>query len=157
MVRKSSVEFEIHRNNFERQWFEIARVTENCRHCHATHAVAGVDDDPEASPCERHEVAQELVSSTDVDVISFTGSNATGARIMAAAAPTMKKLSLELGGKSACLVFDDVDVERIAPQLAAAQRNLGGGAGLVRSLGRRRRRAARRRSTPPRRARTGWR
>jgi betaine-aldehyde dehydrogenase len=67
-----------------------------------------------------HEVAQELVSSTDVDVISFTGSNATGARIMAAAAPTMKKLSLELGGKSACLVFDDVDVERIAPQLAAA-------------------------------------
>lgn len=67
-----------------------------------------------------HEIAQELVSSTDVDVISFTGSNATGARIMAAAAPTMKKLSLELGGKSACLVFDDVDVERIAPQLAAA-------------------------------------
>jgi len=67
-----------------------------------------------------HEVAQELVSSSDVDVISFTGSNATGARIMAAAAPTMKKLSLELGGKSACLVFDDVDVERIAPHLAAA-------------------------------------
>ena len=67
-----------------------------------------------------HEIAQELVSSADVDVISFTGSNATGARIMAAAAPTMKKLSLELGGKSACLVFDDVDVERIAPQLAAA-------------------------------------
>lgn len=67
-----------------------------------------------------HEIALELVSSADVDVISFTGSNATGARIMAAAAPTMKKLSLELGGKSACLVFDDVDVERIAPQLAAA-------------------------------------
>ena len=67
-----------------------------------------------------HEIAQELVISADVDVISFTGSNATGARIMAAAAPTMKKLSLELGGKSACLVFDDVDVERIAPQLAAA-------------------------------------
>ena len=67
-----------------------------------------------------HEIAQELVSSADVDVISFTGSNTTGARIMAAAAPTMKKLSLELGGKSACLVFDDVDVDRIAPQLAAA-------------------------------------
>jgi acyl-CoA reductase-like NAD-dependent aldehyde dehydrogenase len=41
-----------------------------------------------------HEIAQELVSSADVDVISFTGSNATGARIMAAAAPTMKNLSL---------------------------------------------------------------
>jgi betaine-aldehyde dehydrogenase len=67
-----------------------------------------------------HAVAQALVTSPEVDVLSFTGSNATGARIMAAAAPTMKKLSLELGGKSACLVFDDVDVERVAPQLAAA-------------------------------------
>lgn len=67
-----------------------------------------------------HEVAQALVDSPQVDVISFTGSNATGQRIMAAAAPTMKKLSLELGGKSCCLVFDDADVERIAPQLAAA-------------------------------------
>ena len=67
-----------------------------------------------------HEVAQALVTSSQVDVISFTGSNATGQRIMAEAAPTMKKLSLELGGKSCCLVFDDADVERIAPQLAAA-------------------------------------
>ncbi|WP_293661554.1 aldehyde dehydrogenase family protein [Rhodoferax sp. OV413] len=67
-----------------------------------------------------HAVAQALTTSPDVDVISFTGSNATGQRIMAAAAPTMKKLSLELGGKSCCLVFDDVDVSRIAPQLAAA-------------------------------------
>jgi betaine-aldehyde dehydrogenase len=67
-----------------------------------------------------HEVAQHLVTSPDVDVISFTGSNATGQRIMAAAAPTMKKLSLELGGKSACLVFEDADVADIAPKLAAA-------------------------------------
>jgi betaine-aldehyde dehydrogenase len=67
-----------------------------------------------------HEVAQHLVTSPDVDVISFTGSNATGQRIMAAAAPTMKKLSLELGGKSACLVFEDADVSDIAPKLAAA-------------------------------------
>src|SRR5207237_659145 len=50
-----------------------------------------------------HEVAQHLVTSPEVDVISFTGSNATGQRIMAAAAPTMKKLSLELGGKAAFL------------------------------------------------------
>lgn len=66
------------------------------------------------------EVAQALVSSSDVDVISFTGSNAVGQRIMAAAAPTMKKLSLELGGKSCCVVFDDVDVKWAAPRLAAA-------------------------------------
>jgi len=67
-----------------------------------------------------HEVAALLVSSPQVDVISFTGSNETGQRIMAAAAPTMKKLSLELGGKSACLVFDDADVATVAPLLASA-------------------------------------
>lgn len=67
-----------------------------------------------------HEVAEYLVASPEVDVISFTGSNATGQRIMAAAAPTMKKLSLELGGKSACLVFEDADVADVAPKLAAA-------------------------------------
>jgi betaine-aldehyde dehydrogenase len=68
------------------------------------------------------EVAQELVASTDVDVISFTGSNGTGQRIMAAAAPTMKKLSLELGGKSCCLVFPDThaDTATIATRIAAA-------------------------------------
>ncbi|RZI71203.1 MAG: aldehyde dehydrogenase family protein [Pseudomonas sp.] len=67
-----------------------------------------------------HEVAARLVESTDIDVISFTGSNATGQRIMAAAAPTMKKLSLELGGKSSCLVFEDADVQAVAPALASA-------------------------------------
>ena len=69
---------------------------------------------------EGHEVATRLVESLDVDVISFTGSNATGQRIMTAAAPTMKKLSLELGGKSACLVFEDADVVAVAPALATA-------------------------------------
>ncbi|OWW22076.1 aldehyde dehydrogenase family protein [Noviherbaspirillum denitrificans] len=66
------------------------------------------------------EVAQELVSSEDVDVLSFTGSNLTGQRIMAAAAPTMKKLSLELGGKSCCIVFPDTDIEATAARIAAA-------------------------------------
>ena len=67
-----------------------------------------------------HEVAALLTESPEVDVLSFTGSNATGQRIMAAAAPTMKKLSLELGGKSACLVFEDADVDAVAPAIAAA-------------------------------------
>ncbi|MET0982266.1 MAG: aldehyde dehydrogenase family protein, partial [Telluria sp.] len=66
------------------------------------------------------EVAQELVASSEVDVLSFTGSNLTGQRIMAAAAPTMKKLSLELGGKSSCLVFPDADVQAVAQRLATA-------------------------------------
>ena len=66
------------------------------------------------------EVAQELVASAEVDVLSFTGSNLTGQRIMAAAAPTMKKLSLELGGKSSCLVFPDADIRSVAQRLATA-------------------------------------
>lgn len=67
-----------------------------------------------------HEVARHLIESPEVDVVSFTGSNAIGQAIMAAAAPTMKKLSLELGGKSACLIFEDVDIAQVAPKLADA-------------------------------------
>ncbi|MEK7945134.1 aldehyde dehydrogenase family protein [Pigmentiphaga sp. YJ18] len=66
------------------------------------------------------DAARELVASPDVDVLSFTGSNLVGQHIMAAAAPTMKKLSLELGGKSCCLVFPDADIEATACRLAAA-------------------------------------
>ncbi len=43
-----------------------------------------------------------------VDMVTFTGSTATGRRIMASAAPTVKKLQLELGGKSAQVVLGDV-------------------------------------------------
>ncbi len=67
-----------------------------------------------------NEVSEFLVRSSDVDVISFTGSNAVGSRIMADAAPTMKKLSLELGGKSCCLVMDDAGIASVAPKIAAA-------------------------------------
>jgi acyl-CoA reductase-like NAD-dependent aldehyde dehydrogenase len=73
-----------------------------------------------------HEVAQCLVEDADVDVISFTGSNIVGQRIMAAAAPTMKKLSLELGGKSCCVVLEDADIDAIAPQIAAASTIISG-------------------------------
>jgi aldehyde dehydrogenase (NAD+) len=44
-------------------------------------------------------------------MISFTGSTATGRRIMAAAAPTLKRLFLELGGKSAHILLDDADID----------------------------------------------
>jgi betaine-aldehyde dehydrogenase len=67
-----------------------------------------------------HDAAKALVASPEVDVLSFTGSSRTGAEIMATAAPTLKKLSLELGGKSCCLVFEDANVELIAPLIAAA-------------------------------------
>jgi len=57
------------------------------------------------------DVAQTLCTDVDVDVISFTGSSATGKAIMAGAALTLKRLSLELGGKAPALVFADADIE----------------------------------------------
>lgn len=57
------------------------------------------------------EVAAELTRSRDVDLVSFTGSTPVGQRIYAAGAATMKRLVLELGGKGACLIFDDADVD----------------------------------------------
>ncbi|MFC3172695.1 aldehyde dehydrogenase family protein [Novosphingobium bradum] len=56
-----------------------------------------------------------LVTDPRVDVISFTGSTAIGKRIMERAAPTLKRLFLELGGKSATIVLDDL--EDISPIL----------------------------------------
>jgi acyl-CoA reductase-like NAD-dependent aldehyde dehydrogenase len=54
--------------------------------------------------------AAALVASPDVDMISFTGSTEVGVRIAQASASSMKRLLLELGGKGACLVFDDADM-----------------------------------------------
>lgn len=54
---------------------------------------------------------EALVSHPGVDLISFTGETNTGRAIMAAAAPTLKKLSFEMGGKSASIVFADADLE----------------------------------------------
>ncbi|MDV6014097.1 aldehyde dehydrogenase [Haloechinothrix sp. LS1_15] len=55
-------------------------------------------------------VAVRLATDERVDVVSFTGSTATGRQVMAAAAPTLKKVFLELGGKSAAIVLDDADL-----------------------------------------------
>ncbi len=54
------------------------------------------------------DVGDELTSNPMVDMVAFTGSTATGRRIMASASSTLKKLQLELGGKSAQVVLDDV-------------------------------------------------
>jgi aldehyde dehydrogenase (NAD+) len=55
-----------------------------------------------------------LTTDPRVDMISFTGSTATGRQVMAAAAPTLKRVFLELGGKSAAVVLDDYDVAAAA-------------------------------------------
>src|SRR3954454_12851399 len=56
------------------------------------------------------EVAEVLTTDSRVDMVSFTGSTATGRRIMAAASATVKKVFLELGGKSAFIALDDADM-----------------------------------------------
>jgi aldehyde dehydrogenase (NAD+) len=66
----------------------------------------------------RHEVGAQLSSDPRVDMVSFTGSTATGRKIMAAAAPTVKKVFLELGGKSASIVLDDADMAAAAAAVA---------------------------------------
>jgi aminomuconate-semialdehyde/2-hydroxymuconate-6-semialdehyde dehydrogenase len=57
------------------------------------------------------EVGAAIVEHQDVPVISFTGGTATGRAISAVAAPMFKKLSLELGGKNANIIFADADFE----------------------------------------------
>jgi aldehyde dehydrogenase (NAD+) len=58
-----------------------------------------------------HLVGEELTISPKVDLISFTGSTATGKRIMEKGAATLKRVFLELGGKSATIVLDDADLD----------------------------------------------
>jgi aldehyde dehydrogenase (NAD+) len=66
-----------------------------------------------------NEVAALLTTDPRVDAVAFTGSTATGKRVMAAAAGTVKRVMLELGGKSANVILDDADVESIVPLAAS--------------------------------------
>ncbi|MDG4668471.1 aldehyde dehydrogenase family protein [Mycobacterium sp. 236(2023)] len=59
-------------------------------------------------------VGAALTTSPDVDMVTFTGSTPTGRAIMSAASGTLKKVFLELGGKSAAIVLDDADFNTAA-------------------------------------------
>ncbi len=65
-----------------------------------------------------NEVGAALSADPRVDMITFTGSTATGRAILAAGAPTVKKTLLELGGKSAHIVLDDADLSASLPLAA---------------------------------------
>ena len=65
----------------------------------------------------RNETGAQLTADPRIDLVSFTGSTATGRAVMTSAAATLKRVFLELGGKSAAIVLDDGDI--------------GGGAGLA--------------------------
>ncbi|WP_156840675.1 aldehyde dehydrogenase family protein [Novosphingobium aquimarinum] len=60
------------------------------------------------------DVAQGLTTDRRVDMVSFTGSDAVGAAIMAQGAPSLKRMLLELGGKSALIVREDADLDLAA-------------------------------------------
>jgi aldehyde dehydrogenase (NAD+) len=60
-------------------------------------------------------VGAELVRNPDVDKISFTGSVAVGEQIMRDGAATMKRVTLELGGKSPTILLDDADLDQAIP------------------------------------------
>ena len=67
-----------------------------------------------------------LTAHPGIDKISFTGSTATGRKVMASAASTLKRVTLELGGNDAAIVLPDVDLDTAVPDIFwAAFRNSG--------------------------------
>jgi len=66
-----------------------------------------------------NEAGAAIVAHDDVAKITFTGSTETGRKIMAASAPTLKRVTLELGGNDAAIVLPDADVASIAPAIFA--------------------------------------
>jgi len=74
-----------------------------------------------------HQIGEQLVADPRVDLISFTGSTATGKRIMQVGASNVKRLFLELGGKSAHIVLDDIDPAGIAASLSGGCTHAGQG------------------------------
>jgi acyl-CoA reductase-like NAD-dependent aldehyde dehydrogenase len=64
--------------------------------------------------CDQNDLGGLLTAHPDVAKVAFTGSTATGRKVMAAAAATVKRVTLELGGNDAAIVLDDVDPRQIA-------------------------------------------
>lgn len=79
-------------------------------------------------------VAQLVVTDPRVDLVSFTGSTAVGKLIAAKAADTVKRVFLELGGKSAAVMLEDADVETVIANMAAVCMHAGQGCGITTRL-----------------------
>jgi aldehyde dehydrogenase (NAD+) len=77
-----------------------------------------------------HLVGEVLSTSPDVDMIAFTGSTATGRRIMQVSSATLKRVFLELGGKSINLVLDDADMATVLPGAAGMCMHAGQGCAM---------------------------
>ena len=64
--------------------------------------------------CDQNDLGSQLTSHPDIAKVAFTGSTATGKKVMASAAAGIKRVTLELGGNDAAIVLDDVDVRQVA-------------------------------------------
>lgn len=69
---------------------------------------------------DANDLGDHLTRHPDVRKISFTGSTATGKKVMAGAAEALKRITLELGGNDAGIVLDDVDTKTAAPKIYAS-------------------------------------
>lgn len=87
---------------------------------------AGVFNVVTASAANAPVIGGELTANPTVRKLSFTGSTEVGRLLMAQCAPTLKKISLELGGNAPFIVFDDADVDAaVAGAMASKYRNAG--------------------------------
>lgn len=75
---------------------------------------------------DRNDLGALLSHHPDVAKVTFTGSTATGKRVMAAAADTLKRITLELGGNDAAILLDDANVETVSESVFNAAFNLSG-------------------------------
>ncbi len=66
---------------------------------------------------DANDLGAALSAHPDIRKISFTGSTATGKKVMAGAADTLKRVTLELGGNDAAIVLDDADPKEVAPKI----------------------------------------
>ena len=78
-----------------------------------------------------HLVGEVLTTSPDVDLVAFTGSTVTGRRIMEAGSATLKRVFLELGGKSVNLFLDDADLEAALPSAVTSCMHGGQGCAIA--------------------------
>jgi acyl-CoA reductase-like NAD-dependent aldehyde dehydrogenase len=69
---------------------------------------------------DQNDLGDALTRHPDVAKVAFTGSTATGKKVMANAAGSIKRVTLELGGNDAAIVLDDVDVKATAPKVFQA-------------------------------------
>jgi acyl-CoA reductase-like NAD-dependent aldehyde dehydrogenase len=75
---------------------------------------------------DQNDLGSYLTTHEDVAKVTFTGSTATGKKVMASVAEGVKRVTLELGGNDAAIVLDDVDVDQVAPKIfQAAMHNAG--------------------------------